>query len=98
MILHIFKKDIRHLWPAVALSLVLLAILSHEDRWRMDRTPGLSEGWLNILLPLAWAVLIALVIHEEPLGDDREFWITRPYRRGTLLGAKALFLIACIQI
>jgi hypothetical protein len=98
MILHIFKKDIRHLWPAVALSLVLLAILSHEDRWRMDWMPGLNEGWLNILLPLAWAVLIALVIHEEPLGDDREFWTTRPYRRRTLLAAKALFLIVCVQI
>ncbi len=98
MILHIFRKDIRRLWPAVALSFVLLAALSHEDRWRLDRLPGLDEGWLNILLPLSWALLIALVIHEERLGDDREFWITRPYRRGALLAAKALFVIASIQL
>src|SRR5262249_49990540 len=98
MILHIFKKDFRHLWPAVLLTLVLLATVSHDDRWRMDLMSGLDEGWLNILLPLTWTVLIALVIHEELLGDDREFWVTRPYGRRTLLAAKALFLIVCIHI
>jgi len=97
MILHILKKDVRHLWGPIALTLVLLAVLAREDRWRMDWMPGLNEGWLNLLLPLAWATLTALVIQEEALTGDRQFWITRPYRRGKLLAAKALFLLLCIH-
>jgi hypothetical protein len=49
-------------------------------------------------MPLAWAFLIGLVMEQEPLVGDREFWITRPYRRLALLAAKALFVFVFIQV
>ena len=98
LMLHIFKKDVRRLWWAVAATLLLLAALAHADRWRADWIVGSTEGWLNLLLPLAWCCLVALVVNEEPLVDDREFWTTRPYRWPTLLGSKLLFVALFIHV
>jgi hypothetical protein len=97
LMLHIFRKDVRRLWWAIGLTVILLATLARQDGWRSDAVPGPIEGWLNILLPLAWTVLVALVIQEEPLVGDRQFWITRPYRRPVLFAAKAVFLLLFIH-
>jgi hypothetical protein len=94
---HIFKKDARRLWWQVALTLGLLAWVAHLDRWRADPIPGSAEGWLNILLPFAWSYLISLLILQDPLVGDREFWPTLPCRRPVMLGAKALFVLAFIH-
>jgi hypothetical protein len=94
---HIFKKDVRRLWWMAAVTLGLLAWLAHMDRWRSQWTPGSSEGWLNFLLPFAWAYLTGILILQDPLVGDREFWLALPCRRGSLLGAKALFLLAFIH-
>ena len=64
MLLHTLRKDVRRLWPAALLSLVLLAMLTRADRWRFDTMIGSTEGWLNLVLPLAWACLIALSVLE----------------------------------
>jgi hypothetical protein len=98
VMLHIFKKDVRRLWWAVLATWVLLAALAQQDRWRADYIVGSTEGWLNLLLPLAWCCLIALLVNEEPLVDDREFWMTRPYRWPTLLGSKLLFVATLIHV
>ena len=98
MALHIFRKDMRRLWPFVLLAAALQAVLAHQDRWRSDWTPGAAEGWLNVLLPLAWAILAALAVEQEPLAGDSQFWITRPYRRSSLFAAKALFVLLAIQL
>jgi hypothetical protein len=45
--LHIFKKDLRRLWPAVLITLVLLAELARLDCWRRDWLATSAEGWLN---------------------------------------------------
>jgi hypothetical protein len=95
---HIFKKDARRLWWQVAVTLGLLAWLAHLDRWRADFTPGSAEAWLNILLPFAWSYLISLLILQDPLVGDREFWPTLPCRRPAMLGAKALFILAFIHL
>lgn len=93
LMLHIFKKDVRRLWWQIIVTLVLLAALRHAD-W----IPSSTEGWLNLLLPLAWAGLIALVVHEEPLVGDRQFWVTRPYHWPSLLASKALFVVLFIHL
>ena len=58
----------------------------------------LTEGWLNLLLPLAWACLAALAVLEEPLVGDRNFWTTRPHRWTALLGAKLAFVVLAIHV
>jgi len=79
-------------------TLLLLALLAREDGWRADWVPSPTEGWLNLLLPLAWACLVALAVEQEPLTGDQQFWLTRPYRRPALFAAKALFVVLFIHI
>ena len=98
MILHIFKKDVRRLWPAIAVSLAVLGSLTWHDRWRSDRIVGEIEGYLNLLVPLAWACLLAVAVEQEPLVGDRQFWITRPYRRRDVLAAKLLFAALFVHL
>ena len=98
LMLHTFKKDVHRFWPGGAVSLGLLAVLAVADRWRFDSVAGATEGWLNLVLPLAWACLMALAVLEEPLAGDRHFWLTRPHRWGALLGAKSLFAVLFVHL
>jgi hypothetical protein len=97
MILHIFRKDVRRLWPGIALSLAVLASLAWQDRWRSDWMPGEAESYLNLLVPLVWALLIGLAVEQEPIAGDRQFWLTRPYRHRDLLAAKLLFAVVFVH-
>ena len=98
LVLLTLRKDARRLWPAVAVALALLALLARTDRWRADPMIGATEGWLNLLLPMAWACLIALAVLEEPLTGDRHFWLTRPHRWPALLAAKVLFAVLFVHL
>jgi hypothetical protein len=97
MILHVLKKDVRRLWPAIGVSLVVLGSLAWHDRWRSDWIAGATEGYLNVLTPLVWALLLGLVVEQEPIAGDRQFWLTRPYSRGSLLAAKLLFALLFVH-
>src|SRR5262249_49175630 len=96
--LHIFKKDARRLWWEITVTLGLLAALARMDCQRADSLPGPLEGVFNLLLPVAWCYLVALVIHQEAPVGDRQFWITRPYPPVALLAAKALFVAVFIHL
>ena len=98
MVLHTLRKDVRRLWPVVVIALVLLGTLARSDRWRSDTIIGSNEGWLNLLLPLAFACLIALAVLEEPLAGDRHFWLTRPHRWSALLAAKLTFALLFVHV
>jgi len=98
VIFHIFRKDTRRLWPAVVLNAVTLGALSWHDRSRSDWLPGPTEGYLSLLAPLVAALLLALAVEQEPIAGDRQFWLTRPYSRGALLGAKLLFAAAFVHL
>src|SRR5258707_12526012 len=95
---HIFRKDTRRLWWVIALTLALPARLAHQDSWRGVATPDIEEGWLNILLPLAWSFLIALVVLEDPAVGEAPFWATVPCRWPSLLTAKAVFVAAFVHV
>ena len=51
-----------------------------------------TEPFTELLLPIAAWVLIARVIHAEALPGTQQFWLTRPYSRGSLLAARPCFL------
>ena len=60
---------------------------------------GFSDAsMLSELLVLAWCCLIALVVQAEAIPGDRQFWLTRPYDRRSLWGAKALFVLAFVNL
>jgi len=101
--LHILRKDIRHLFPEILLTLALtLAFAATAPaQWggSIAYTFGISAlgviaPLLRILLPIAWLILIARLVHEESLVGDRQFWVSRPYSWPTLLLAKLLFVLA----
>jgi hypothetical protein len=96
--LHIFKKDVRQLWFEIAITLIVTAafafIGARRGFWLDDPGANRSVAWsmVQLMLPLAWWILIARVVYGEILPGDRQFWITRPYRWTSLLGAKLLFI------
>jgi hypothetical protein len=60
-------------------------------------------GWskplaIDLLLFPAAGFMIARLVHAEALPGDRQFWITRPYRWQSLLGAKLLFMLAFVNL
>jgi hypothetical protein len=98
LILLILEKDLRRLWPAAAVTWIMLAVLTNADRWRADSAASPMEGWMNALLTFAWACLAALAVLEEPLVGIRNFWTTRPYRWPFLLSAKFAFVALTIHL
>ena len=98
LMLHSFRKDARRLWPPVLVTWAMLLTLARADRWRGDWFPSPLEGWMTMLLTMAWACLASLAVQEEPLVGDRNFWTTRPHRWSSLLGAKLLFVVLAIHL
>ncbi len=102
--LHIFLKDTRRFYPEILLSLVILVtfVRLYPENWGAhvlsDRLPSWTVGVIVALVPVSWWLVISRVIHAESLVGDRQFWITRPYRWPSLLGAKALFILAYVYV
>src|SRR5882724_10800378 len=102
--LHIFRKDMRHLRFEIAgiLLLLIVLVLTGVQTWEGLQARGGwnsdSEGPLDVLLPIAWSLLIARAIQTEALPGDRHFWLTRPYSRASLVLSKALFIGAFINL
>jgi len=101
--LHIFRKDVRHRRFEIAgiLLLLIVLVLTSVQTWEGLQERGWagdSEGPLDVLLPVAWALLIARAIQTEALPGDRHFWLTRPYSRPGLLLSKAMLIVAFINL
>ena len=85
--LHIFRKDIRHHWPEVLVSLLLLAaFVWHEPAEWSGNFPSFSLlqilfSFVNTLLPLSWCLMIVRLVHEESLVGDLMQRIVQPHRR-----------------
>ena len=98
LMIHTLRKDLRRLWPAILVACIMLFLLARMDRWRSDWMAGSSEGWLTMLVTMAWACLAALAVLEEPLVGDRNFWTTRPHNWLSLLAAKVVFVAVAIHV
>lgn len=103
--LHIFRKDTRHLYPEVFLTLAGTVAFAWAAPWQWNPAINNMQGiralvapLLRVLLPVAWLVLISRLVHDESLVGDRQFWITRPYRWTSLLAAKLLFLLVFLSL
>ena len=98
LILHIVRKDLRHLrfylagWLGlVVLTPIVIAIGPHLP----ERTQILLF-FMGPLLPVAKIFLVALIVsslvkNDTPVGSTA-FWLSRPVAGGTLLLSKTLFL------
>ena len=105
-VLHIFRKDVRRHWLEIIVSLLLLIgfawkmpiLWSPEPSFGETSLPRWLFALLGVSLCLSWSFLVVRVIHGESLVGDRQFWLTRPYQRRWLMAAKALFVIAFINV
>jgi hypothetical protein len=108
---NIFRKDARRHWPEIAASLAALLAFawldirewSHRDSFAASGFSILIAsrflpGLINALLPISWMFLIVRVVQSESLVGDRQFWIIRPYDWKQLVAAKALFVLAFINL
>jgi hypothetical protein len=99
----ILRKDMERLrWP-IALTLALLAYWAFRDAtlaWGRD--PGMyasgADSWMNLALPFAWVLLIALAIQEDALAGDRQFWVALPCGWKPLLVGKASFVAVFVHV
>jgi hypothetical protein len=101
--LHIFRKDLRHLWPETLIGVILLAAFAWTAALKSTASiyavyAGLLGGLLHVLIPIAWLVIVSRLIHDEPLVGDRQFWTSRPYHWAKLLAAKVLYLLVFIYL
>ena len=109
-IFHIFRKDARHHWPEILISLLVLAAYTWHTTRQARAYSFFTPGYLGaaplaaalaailpLLLVTSWFFLIFRVVQDESLIGDRQFWVTRPYRWPSLLAAKVLFLVAFVH-
>lgn len=94
--LHIFRKDVYYLRHEI--TLVLLVALA----FALMHTPAMhaqNNSWLAELALVATSVfLIGRLVLAEAIPGDQQFWITRPYRWQSLLGAKFLFIAIFVNL
>lgn len=98
--LHIMRKDARRLRWVLALWLAVLAArvtLSLNGAAAAGESLGTGlflrelAGTMGMVELLVTALIVARLVHEEPLVGFTAFWLTRPYNVGTLILAKLLF-------
>lgn len=89
---HIFRKDLRGLRGEVALLVTISAALGWAETRMAD------PSWVELIAVLVANYAIARVIHYEAIPGHNQFWVSRPYRWKSLLIAKLLFILACIQL
>jgi hypothetical protein len=101
--LHIFRKDLMHLWPETLFVLLLFVAFAAcaPSGWSGSQFAGyiVALSWLlKIVMPISWLVLIARAIQDECLVGDRQFWTSRPYDWLNLFAAKILLIFTCIYV
>lgn len=102
MVWHLFKKDVRLLWP-FALVVVLGEAINAALHFVRDHfVTTLPFSYVTILFPIAvllgMAALAVTVVHQDPLPGTAHDWLVRPVVRRDLLLAKILFIVLLIHL
>ncbi|MFN7937071.1 MAG: hypothetical protein U0R19_27355 [Bryobacteraceae bacterium] len=93
----IFLKDARRLGGLSALGLALVYGWAATESWQSDASPGWLGAGLHPLVTGVWMLLVALLVQEDGLVGDRQYWLTRPYSRVGLVLSKALFVVVFVH-
>jgi hypothetical protein len=88
----IFRKDVRHLWPQIAVFLALAVIRSFLAPSIANLRALDTTFQIEALFPLAWCYLIVTVIQQERIPGDRQYWLARPVIGYEIVLAKAIFI------
>jgi hypothetical protein len=95
--LHIIRKDLLRLRPAIVLWTLFLGVQVLASHWLLSHAT-IDANWFttasmlyNLLLAIGLFVtyfLVATLVIEDPLMGTDMFWATRPLASGRLLAAK----------
>jgi hypothetical protein len=94
---HILEKDWMLLWPLVAALAVLQGLLAFARFTAGQFVNGLPTVPGSFLELLAAAIVITLVVHQDPIPGVRQDWLVRPISRRDLFLAKLLFVVVLVQ-
>ena len=94
----IFRKDVRHLWPQIAVFLALVVIRSILGPSIANIRSARSNFEIEALFPLAWCYLIVSVIQQERIPGDRQYWLARPLTGYEIVLAKAIFIASLMHL
>ena len=88
--LHIFLKDLRYLRVEIPVFFLLIAIFALRG----------ENEYVSDAVEIVALYLVARMVHAEAIPGDRQYWLTRPYRPMSLLGAKLLFIgaVVCLPL
>jgi hypothetical protein len=96
-VLNILKKDWRLLWPLIAALTVLQGLLAFARFRAGPFLNGLPTAPMSLLELLAVAIVIILVVQQDPIPGVRQDWLVRPIPRGDLFLAKLVFVVVLVQ-
>jgi len=94
--LHILGKDARHFRYEIGVLLAFTAAFACANIFSGPLPAYLRASGPGMVV--IWWPLICLLVQQESFVGDRQFWITRPYSRASLLAAKALFIVVFINM
>ena len=91
LVLHIFRKDFRHLRVYLAgwLGLLIVAPFVGTLEFRLQLFSIVLIAVLKIVL---LAMIVSSLVHSDSLVGSRSFWLSRPVSATQLLAAKSFFL------
>ena len=100
---HIFKKDVRLLWPFIlgtaGVQFALAGVQYMFDRGNVPDAETLSHLY-DLLVPatlLSAGFLIAMAVHQDTIPGVRQDWLVRPVKRRDLVLAKLLFVLVMVH-
>jgi hypothetical protein len=101
-LVHVLIKDIRGHLPEIGVVLLLnIAVtLQLTQSWTesFESTETPLGGAAQLLLVLAWCVLIGRVVLDDGLAARAPQWLTRPCSRSVLLAAKVAFVLLVVHV
>lgn len=101
LIWHIFRKDLKLLWPlaagVLAGQLALAILLARAEPFAPSQEMLGAVIVLSGLLVIGIAALILLAVQQDPVPGAGQDWLVRPIRRRDLAAAKLLFVLLAIH-
>ncbi|HXC56119.1 MAG TPA: hypothetical protein VNU97_12550 [Rhizomicrobium sp.] len=98
---HIFRKDLRLLWPYVAgiavLRFIRAGVTIRLGIFAEPHALAMLPTYLGLACMLASALLIVLAVHQDKVVGTQQDWLARPIKRRDLLLGKLLFVALAIE-
>ena len=98
----IFRKDVRLLWPLavvfIGLEILLNVLTCLPLPYDANTGSRVEIGLTALAIMLIWALLVTLIVQQDPLPGSNQDWVVRPIRRADLLFGKVLSAIILIHV